>query len=97
MNSKKLREIDKNILYLCNENTFKMFDNTKYNINDLEYIIINTSCSMRAILFTQYLTSEFCKKYILETDFYCTTNMDEYISIDDILYCQPHINIEDLN
>jgi hypothetical protein len=97
MNSKELREIDKNVLSCCTENTFKMFEGTRYNIEDLEYIVQNTSTSLCSILSTQYLTAEFCKKYILETNFYCVTNMDEYISVDDIIDKQPHINIKILN
>ena len=97
MNSKELRDINKEALSCCTENTFKMFEGIKYNIRDLEYIVKNTSTSLCAILATQYLTAEFCKKYILETNFYCINDMDEYISIDDIIDGQPHINVNMLN
>lgn len=78
-------------LAVMDEDSFKMFHGMRYNIEDLEFIVKKTSTSLLAILKTQRLTSEFCKKYILDTDFYCVNDLDNYISIDDIIEYQPHI------
>ena len=78
-------------LLVMDEESFEMFNGKQYNIKDLEFIVKKTSTSLLAILKTQRLTPEFCQKYILDTDFYCVSDLDNYISIDDIIEYQPHI------
>jgi hypothetical protein len=51
--------------------------------------------SLRDILKTQKLTSEFCVKYILNTN-YQMCKEDENITVQDVLKSQPHINKQQL-
>ena len=78
-----------------NENTLQLYKGKKYSIKDIEFIVNNGSVSLRSLISTQVLTGDFCKKYILETDDYCHTDMDYYIVEEDILIHQKHLTIED--
>lgn len=51
--------------------------------------------SLRDILKTQKLTSEFCVKYILNTN-YQMCKEDENITVQDVLKLQSHINKQQL-
>ena len=62
-----------------------MYKGNKYSIKDIEFIVKNGNVSLRSLIFTQDLTGDFCKKYILETDDYCHLDMDYYIVQEDIL------------
>tara|TARA_Y100000590_G_scaffold366551_1_gene425948 strand:- start:243 stop:548 length:306 start_codon:yes stop_codon:yes gene_type:complete len=79
-----------------NEHTLELYKGKKYLIKDIEFIVNNGSVSLRSLMFTQYLTADFCKKYILETDDFCHTDMDYYIVEDDILKYQKHLTKNDL-
>ena len=78
-----------------NENTLELYKGKKYSIKDIEFIVNNGSVSLRSLMFTQILTVQFCKKYILETDDYCLTDMDNYITEADVLKHQPQLNKTD--
>jgi len=60
-----------------------------YSIAELVASVDNLS--VKYLLNYQILDSEFCAKYILN-DYCSTCNEDTYISTDDVLYKQPHIN-----
>ena len=75
---------------LLNDN---MLRNKKYDITTLERNINNLS--MKTILHTQYLTPEFCVKYILN-DKYASCIEDTYICIGNVLNAQKHITLGDI-
>lgn len=62
----------------------------KYDVEILEYNINNLG--LRRLLVTHKLTVEFCVKYLLNPEEYGMCVEDQYISKDDILLYQPHIN-----
>ena len=47
--------------------------------------------SGKTLLSTQYLTAEFCAKYILNDNYHFLSE-EENITIDDVLKYQPHIS-----
>ena len=61
----------------------------QYSMRDLGFLIENASMCLRAILYTQKLTPEFCVKYI-NTD-YSSGDSDDFISITEILAHQKHL------
>jgi hypothetical protein len=63
--------------------------NNKYDIVVLENNI--DRLSLKKLLQTQYLTVEFCNKYLLHPDLYGMSNEDSYITVEDILLYQPHL------
>ena len=95
MNIEKLKFLSKNELCLLNENTFKMYEGNKYNLEDLQFIIKYCCVTQYDILKTQILNIDFCKKFILDEK-YSITDMDKYITKEDINYYQPHIDINSL-
>ena len=70
-----------------------MLRNKKYDIFTLEKNIHNLS--MKAILYTQNLTAEFCVKYILNED-YASCVEDTYICIGEVLRAQKHLTLADI-
>lgn len=68
--------------------------NHQFDIETLEKNIDNLS--LRRLLLTQYLTLEFCLKYILNPEEHGMCNEDYYISKEDILTYQSHISKEEL-
>ena len=60
-----------------------------YSIAELVASVDNLS--IKYLLYYQKLDAEFCAKYILN-DYCATCNEDTYISTDDVLHKQPHIN-----
>ncbi len=70
-----------------------MLRKNRYDIASLERNIDNLS--LRTLLYTQYLTPEFCVKYILN-DEYASCVEDTYICIGDILNSQKHISLADI-
>ena len=67
------------------------------SIADLEFIMKHFNISLTCLLTTQKLTTEFCKEYILrEDEYYCLSEGDEYLTVDDIVQWQPHIKREEL-
>lgn len=66
----------------------------KYDIETLEFNI--DRLSLKKLLVTQKLTSEFCKLYLLNPDEQAMCVEDYYISIEDILIYQKHITKEEL-
>jgi hypothetical protein len=65
--------------------------NKKYSIEELIKNIDNLS--IKSLIYTQILTPEFCKKYILAPGCTCSTE-EEYITKEDVLRAQPHIKKE---
>jgi hypothetical protein len=63
--------------------------NNKYNIIVLEDNI--DRLSLKKLLQTQHLTTEFCNKYLLHPDLYGMSIEDSYITVEDILLHQPHL------
>ena len=90
-----LRSLTPEQYVYINENTLQLYKGKKYSIKDIEFILKNSSVSLRSLIFTQVLTGDFCKKYILETDDYCHTDMDYYIVEEDILSHQTHLTTKD--
>jgi len=79
-----------------NEDNFKMFEGKKYNISDLEFMLNHSQVSLKSILMTQSLTVDFCKKYLLNNNNkYSIKEGDKNLTIDDIIYYQNHLNIND--
>jgi hypothetical protein len=68
--------------------------NIKYSLDILKHNIYNLS--LWEILKTQYLTPEFCVKYILNNDFQLTEE-DEKITVNDVLKLQQHIDPKELD
>jgi len=66
----------------------------KYDIETLEFNI--DRLSLKKLLVTQKLTTEFCKLYLLNPEEHGMCVEDHYISIDDILLYQKHIIREEL-
>ena len=90
----KLTEID---IKKANEITLKLANGSKYNNDELIYIVENSNTSLISILKTQKLTVDFCKKYLLDEDeTYCIHNLDKYITINQIIKYQKHLTINDL-
>ena len=67
----------------------------KFTNDELIFIVENFAVSLRVLLETQYLTLEFCKKYLFD-DFYCVTELDREITKEDVIQYQTHIDIEQL-
>jgi phenylalanyl-tRNA synthetase alpha subunit len=65
-----------------------MLRKKKYDIEVLEKNIYNLS--MKTLLYTQYLTADFCIKYILNEK-YASCVEDTFLSMGDILNAQKHI------
>jgi hypothetical protein len=68
--------------------------NNKYSIEILEYNI--DRLSLKRLLLTQYLSPEFCIKYLLNPEEYGMCNEDSYITKADILKYQKHISEKEL-
>ena len=66
----------------------------KYDIETLEFNI--DRLSLKKLLLTQTLTTEFCKLYLFNPEEHGMCVEDHYISIDDILLYQKHIIREEL-
>ena len=73
----------------------EMNNGKKYTLEELEFIVKHFSVSLHLILSTQFLTPQFCKKYILD-ETYSITDSDRYITKEDVICEQPHISIKDL-
>jgi hypothetical protein len=73
-----------------NEDLYK----NKYSIYILEKNIMNLSG--KTLLNTQYLTAEFCAKYILNDNYYEGVEEDYLYTGDFVLNKQKHISKEDL-
>ena len=97
LNDVFLKSLNKDQYKYMNENVLEFYNDKKYSITDLEFIVINGNVSLRSLVFTQTLDAYFCKKYILNTDKYCSNDMDEYISLELILKHQNHLQLEDFN
>ena len=75
----------------------KMNEGEQYSMSDLEYILKNSCITLKTILRTQKLTTEFCVKYLLDkNEDQCISDMDRYITVNDILRDQPHITLDDI-
>jgi len=63
--------------------------------NELIELLENCKISQTIIL-QKYknLSVDFCKKYILNED-YSLTDKDNYLDINDVIYYQHHLNLED--
>ena len=96
INDKELQNLDKISLSCATSERLGFLTGKKYSINDLQYIVENCNVELTVILKTQYLTADFCMKYILNNN-YCISEMDKYITEGDILYYQPHLTLEELN
>tara|TARA_Y100000389_G_C17456718_1_gene518638 strand:+ start:100 stop:405 length:306 start_codon:yes stop_codon:yes gene_type:complete len=68
----------------------------KYSIKDVIFMLEHFAIRLTTILYTQTLTIEFCKKYMLrEDEKYCLNDEDTYITVYDILHYQAHLKLED--
>ena len=68
--------------------------NHLYTIAELEYIIKHFNISQTCILASQHLDSAFCLTYIL-SDYYSRDEADDWITIDDCLFYQKHLVLDD--
>jgi hypothetical protein len=95
--TQKLQKMNETIETISNDTNLLLNDNMlrnkKYDITTLERNINNLS--MKTILHTQYLTPEFCVKYILN-DKYASCIEDTYICIGNVLNAQKHITLGDI-
>lgn len=83
---------DKELIKNWTEDNFEMFEGKYYKIEELEYIVKYAQVSLKSILITQKLTLEFCKKYLLDkNNKYSVKDVDNNISVGDIIYYQPHL------
>lgn len=83
---------NKELIKNWTEDNFEMFEGKYYKIEELEYIVKYTQVSLKSILMTQKLTLEFCKKYLLDkNNKYSVKDVDNNISLGDIIYYQPHL------
>lgn len=62
----------------------------KYSIEELEQNINNLN--MKIIVNTQLLTVDFCVKYILNEDYAQCNEEVDLLTLDYVLYNQPHLN-----
>ena len=75
---------------ITNQDLYK----NKYELSILEKNIMNLSG--KTLLSTQYLTAEFCAKYILNDNYYEGVESDYLYTGDFVLGKQKHISKEDL-
>ena len=91
-------KIDKRIIENWTASNFRFNEGKKYSIKDLEYITENCQVSLYSILKSQTLNIEYCKKYLLNNDnFYSVKDIDNNISIQDILFYQKHLKLIDFS
>jgi len=67
----------------------------KYSIEELEKNIDNLN--MKTIVNTQKLTVEFCVKYILNENYAQCNEEVDLLTIDYVMYNQPHLNAIELS
>ena len=70
-----------------------------YDIDTIEWNILNSFLSLRVLLRNQRLTPYICAKYIVfggRNGAYADCCEDSWISICEVLNYQPHITIEDM-
>ena len=70
-----------------------------YDIDTIEWNILNSFLSLRVLLRNQRLTPYICAKYIVfggRNGAYADCCEDSWISIGEVLNYQPHITIEDM-
>ena len=65
----------------------------KYTIPELERMVTHSGVSLKAIVRTQDLTEEFCKKYVLSGD-YIVLDSDTNIDMDYVLKYQTFESFE---
>ncbi len=66
----------------------------KYSIAELEEDICHLN--MKIIVNTQTLTINFCVKYILNEDYAQCNEEVDLLTIEYVLYCQPHLDETEL-
>jgi len=66
----------------------------KYSIEELEKNIDNLN--MKILVNTQKLSINFCVKYILNEDYAQCNEEVDLLTLDYVLYCQPHLNETEL-
>ena len=91
----RLQYIKKNQYPYITSEMLNIDKGEKYTLDELSFIVENFSVSLKVILKTQFLTAEFCKEYILN-DFYAVTELDNYITKEDIVEYQSHIKMNEL-
>lgn len=70
-----------------------------YDIDRIEWNIQNSFLSLRVLLRNQRLTPYICAKYIVfggRNGAYADCCEDSWISVGEVLNCQPHISLEDM-
>jgi hypothetical protein len=82
--------------YIIDDDAFN--HTKKYSLADLTFIVKKCSVSLYLIMRTQTLIPDFCAKYLLNPDGdYTTTDLDNYITYEDILRYQTHITEQELD
>ena len=65
-------------------------------ISEMEELVKKGKISLTKLIKTQKLTMEFCRDFVLDKDDkYCLTEMDKYITLNDILNYQKHLQRSD--
>ena len=71
----------------------------KYDVDVLEWNIVNSFLSLRKLVRYQKLTPYICAKYVVfggRNEMYADCSEDAWISTDDILRYQPHITMKEM-
>lgn len=90
-----LSQLPYNRLYQLNSDDIQLKKN-QFSEEDLMYVMDNCSIGSRVVLETQKgLSSQFCKKYILN-DKYWIFDYDSDITLSEVLIYQPHLSKSDL-
>jgi hypothetical protein len=71
----------------------------QYDLETIEWNIINSFLSLRKLVRYQKLSPYICAKYVVfggRNEMYADCSEDAWISTGDILYFQPHITIDEM-
>ena len=66
-----------------------------YSIRDIIFLIENASVPLLTFLYNQKLSAYVCAKYILD-DKYAVSDLDYYITMDDVLSLQKHLTEDEI-
>lgn len=84
-----LKTLTKHELSCANCELLGFISGKQYSISDLEFIVKHTAVRLKSIVKTHKLTSDFCKKYILNPQYVVYDGDD--ITVDEVIHYQPHL------
>jgi hypothetical protein len=91
----KEREKEPNYPLLTDADIMK----NQYDLETIEWNIINSFLSLRKLVRYQKLSAYICAKYVVfggRNEMYADCSEDAWISTGDVLYFQPHITIDEM-